>query len=161
MREEAFSQRLLAETRHEIDRADSKASILVGAAFVSATLMVGALISRDLEPRSSRGVTQLLLALTALALATTIVKFGQAIYPRTEDSSSGGADYFADHAVSGSAEELAATIREVDPFERDTRQLRVLGRIAVRKYECLKWGMRAGAAALALSAAAAATEQLL
>ena len=161
MSDNGLASRLLDETRHEIDRADSKASILVGSAFVAASLFVGSMISGDLDPRQARGATQVLLGLTAVALAVAIAKLGQVVYPRTTNPSSGGADYFADHAAAGSAEKLGVELRKLDAFDRDTRQLFVLGGIAEEKYTCLKWGIGAGAASMVLAVATAASEMAL
>ncbi|MAT05940.1 MAG: hypothetical protein CL424_12950 [Acidimicrobiaceae bacterium] len=148
--------RLLDETRHEIDRSDAKASLMLAA--VGA---VGAILATSLlDPRSSfrtSGTFVTLFAAGAVGvLALSMVLLGVAVVPRVGNPTRGESRYFAEHAQFGSVDELRAALptERADVVDRHVHQLIVLSKIVRGKYRRIRWAV--GAAGLALGMATAA-----
>jgi hypothetical protein len=152
-----FCAQLLDETRHEIDRADAKASILLAGSGVAAGALVAGMASGDLDPTHARGLVQFA-CLVALALVIVgIIFLGTAVYPRIQGAAIGRARYFMDHAQYETVRDLRTAISKeaADPEGRHVQQLLHLSKIARRKYRCTRWGeVMVGAGLLTATGAA-------
>lgn len=148
---EDLTRRLLDETREEISRADSKANILLAGASLAIALLGGAVLSGDLMIASTRGVVQLLAAVSATSAIAGLALFGLAVLPRVGAPQIGRARYFADHAQYASIDDLREAIaREAEDVERrHAEQLRDLSRIVRTKYRYTMGGEIAVGGAIA------------
>lgn len=149
---EPLAERLLAELRVEIARADSKAAVLVAALGLASGLFGGAVAESGWSPGALSAAGQVLWWGGALALALALGAFLLAVAPRCGPAWAPGAPltFFGDiHQASehGALEEaLAAT--EKDPQLRLLRALESNSRIAAVK---LRW-VRVGLVAFATGA---------
>jgi hypothetical protein len=153
---ENFAARLLDETRHEIDRADTKASILLAGASVAAGALVAGLLGGDIDPSNARAAVQLVGAIAAALIVIGVALLGAAVFPRVQRGTPGRARYFMDHAQYRSVGDLReAVVREAADAEgRHLEQLLDLSRIVRRKYRFTRWGEVLVATGLLASAAA-------
>lgn len=145
-----FCRQLLDETRHEIDRADTKASILLAAAGVVAAVFVAALVSGGLDPTRARGLVQVAGGAAAALVVAGVTLLGAAVYPRIHRATVGRARYFMDIAQYNSVAELRSAVatEQADVDGRNLQQLFDLSKIVRRKYRCTRWGELLTAAGL-------------
>lgn len=151
-----FCDRLLDETRHEIDRADAKASILLAGSGVAAGVLVAGLISGDLDARHASGAVQVACVVTLVLVLGGVGLLGAAVYPRVQRAVAGRARYFMDHAQYETVGDLRRAIGKEagDADGRHVQQLLDLSKIARRKYRCTRWGeVMVGVGLLAAAAA--------
>lgn len=151
MSSEYLADRMLDETRHEIDRADSKASILLaGTGVVVAILAQGYLSEDSLAKLSSCEAFIFLGAAAGLGLGGLF--FGMAVYPRTGNPVAGRARYFAEHIQYQTVDELDDAIAEESALgQRATHQLLTLSKIVDSKYKLIRWGQVATAVGLVMA----------
>lgn len=144
---------LLAETREEAKKADSKAGMVLAVASVSSSIILGTdSASLEWPWQWSDG-----LRIGAAALQIVgILLLGRAIWPRLDRPEPNTADYFVAIAQSKGT---ANRIQEVEHLlesthvngQRALRQLIALSDIALQKYRCLRMGMICSACGLLLS----------
>src|SRR4051794_32821728 len=148
---ESYIVRLLDECREEIKLSDSKASIIFAAVGFSTALLVDKVFKADSHLRTHGAFVVVVSSVAIVALVMSMVMLGMAVLPRVGHPEAGKARYFEEHAMfSSSAALLAVVTRDAEqPSERHAQQLLTLAHIAKRKYQCLRRGMYAVAAAMA------------
>lgn len=172
------AEMLLEETRDELIRADSKASILLSASGVVAAALLAGAMSRDWDPSDlSAGVAQAMFWIGLVIAAAGVGALALAVKPRTKHAGTRNELAYFGHVVgyrsSGWFRRSATRTRENaagkqqllddllrigdDTFERVVDQVWILSDIVDRKY---RWVHRAllsfGVAALVCTAAALA-----
>jgi hypothetical protein len=139
-----LARRLLDETREELIRADSKASLLLAAVAVVVGAVITGFVSTSVSPLDLEPSTQWLFWVGAFAVGIGTVGLGAAVWPRTGSATAGQARYYRDIvAYKGDIESLKKAVIDEsgDGFERDTSQLLSLSEIVQRKYTALRVGM--------------------
>jgi hypothetical protein len=141
-------ERLLAELRGEIARADTKASVLVAALGMTAGVFTGLLAGRDWSPARLSGPGTILWWGGAAGLALSLIALLLAVLPRYRSGSWAAGDplcYFGDiqQAVREGrlAEALADTDR--DPTAGLLASLAENSRIAASKHRWIRTGLLA------------------
>lgn len=156
MIEHDYVLRLLDETRHEIDRSDAKASLLLAAVGAVAAILGTSLLDPDSMLRTSGALATLFAGGSVGALVSSMVLLGLAVVPRVGRPVHGEARYFEEHAQFDSSDELQAALPEEadDVIARHVHQLMVLSKIVRDKYGRLRWAVLTAGLALVLVAAA-------
>lgn len=154
---DSYVQRLLAETREEIHRADAKAGLLLATAGVAGSVGVGGVVGGDLVLADSAGWVQATAALATASLVLAVVLFGMAVWPAVGSAVKGRARYFLEQAQYDDDAGLksALVVEAASEVDRDVQQLRVLARAVRRKYRFTRTGELAVAVAIGLSVASA------
>ncbi|WP_236656199.1 Pycsar system effector family protein [Streptacidiphilus jiangxiensis] len=151
----AVGVRLLAETRDEIGRADSKASILLAVLGVSASGVIGLQSSASWSPHRLAAVGQLAWWCGLLALLTALAALLLAVLPRFSRNSwrpGRPLTHFQDIVDAADAGLLAQALAETEE-KGETALLLALAessRIVARKHRCIRAGLTAFGAALTL-----------
>src|SRR4051812_28491924 len=94
---EAYTAKVLAETREELARADNKAQILLAAFGIVIGAILAGLLSGDWKPeRLDHGATELFWVGGGFSIAACAT-LGWALWPRiTHEAADGPASYFGD-----------------------------------------------------------------
>jgi hypothetical protein len=147
---------LLAETREELVKADSKASILLASVGVIIGVVLGGAVSGDWGPEKLACGAQVVWWLGVICAAIGIVAMGNAVYPRIVARAPGRITYFEDVHQHEDCDSLVRDLNtEARRGDRDAEQLLRLSNIAHRKYRSIQVGMWFFIAAAVLCAAAA------
>jgi hypothetical protein len=150
---------LLAETREDLGRADTKVSVLLSTAGIIASIVTGAIAAGHWRPTQLALWAQVIWWCGVGVASVGIVALASAIAPRIrhpEDKSA--LRYFAHAAQFESLEDLMDALKAVDDQTGSLTgsQLWLLSKILVRKYVLIRFALISfGAAALMLIAAAA------
>lgn len=137
--------RLLDSATHELDRADTKASVLFSAIGVGVGAFLAALLAQNWTPSRLPLPSEILWWLGAIAAATALVILGLSAYPRI--SSNAGADslltFFAEVAPL-QHEQLISALKDTAQrkIEARARLLSQVSRLVVRKYRFIALGVR-------------------
>jgi pycsar effector protein len=141
---EDYVRRLLDETREELTRADSKASIILAGAGVAIGAVLAGLVSGDVS-LSGRSALVIVMTWSAGVLLTLgILCLAAAVYPRTGHPQRGHARYFGEvNLYKSGSEELgrAVDLDSVDIRSRDLQQVHALSQALSRKYTLTQAGM--------------------
>jgi len=142
-----YATSLLSNARHEIERADAKASILLAASGVVAGALLAGLLAGTWTPLKMHAAGQWLWWLGAAEAALGIWCLAWVVYPR--DSKRGSefpwaVGYYGDVlAFQATSHLVAALHRSAETnIDRVADQLRQISRIANYKYRLIRWGMR-------------------
>ena len=132
-----FVEGILDETRDEINRADTKASILLGGTGVAVAALVGAMYAAKIKTDDLDAIIWAFGLMSAAAFAASIALLGAAVMPRIGKATPGRARYFMDHAQYDDINELQKAIEfELTDVElRHLHQVRDLARIVKTKYQ--------------------------
>jgi len=149
---EDFAARLLDETRAEITRADTKASILLAGAGVALAGSAGAFANSNLTLTGERGAVQVLAVAAVVLVMLGIFALGTAVFPTIGKATPGEANYFMDHKQYKTDAELRAVVERyaLDPATRHIHQVHQLSPIVYAKY----WWTRLGEVLIGLGLAA-------
>jgi len=163
MTTEQFVKSLLDETRDEINRADTKASILLAGIGVATAAGSGALAGSRFSLSGERGAVQALAGAAAVLVFLGLFLLGAAVLPRIGKAAPGRARYFMDHAQYASVSDLrdAVTQEASDAAGRHLRQLYDLSKIVRRKYRCTRFGELVVGFGIALGLAAVVAHLVL
>ncbi|MEU6679171.1 Pycsar system effector family protein [Streptomyces sp. NPDC046925] len=148
---------LLADLRTEIARADSKATVLVGALSMSTGLLGGLLASRSWTPSLLSAPAGVLWWAGVTSLAGALISLLLAVIPRYRRSrwrSGEPLTYFGDVHRAARAGQLDAALAEagLDPMRGLLPTLTETSRIAARKHLWIRIGLIAfGCASLLLT----------
>ncbi|MGI5457062.1 Pycsar system effector family protein [Streptomyces sp. CA-249302] len=139
-------ERLLADQRSEIARADSKASVLVAALGMTAGVFSGLLAGRDWTPSALSTTGTTLWWCGALALTVSLFALLLAVLPRYRSGSWAPGrplTYFGDiqQAVRHGHLESALTDTAQDPVGGLSAALAESSRIAARKHQWIRTGL--------------------
>jgi MFS family permease len=142
---EALAERLLAASRVELTRADTKASTLFAASGVVFGVILGAIFAGDWSPLELHDVWQALWWLGAAAALAGLVALGLAIFPRIRHPEEHErVRYFGDVARKESQQHLAEALKntaEERGHEHVVDQLWVVSQLALSKYELIRWAL--------------------
>ena len=138
-----YVRRLLDETREEVARADTKASIVLAGAGVVVGILLTGFVSGDVSLSGERWYVGFLVWVAGFTLISGVVLVGLAVYPRTGGAELGHGRWFAEiEQYEHDEEALAAAVQaDANDGERDLHQARILAGIVGRKYRLTKAGM--------------------
>jgi hypothetical protein len=139
-------ERLLADLRTEIARADSKASVLVAALGMTAGVFSGLLAGRDWAPSALSAPGTAVWWAGAASLALSLFALLLAVLPRYRLGTwvpGQPLSYFGDiqQAIRHGCLEAALTDTERDPTAALTTALSETSRIAARKHQWIRTGL--------------------
>lgn len=153
-----YAGQLLAETREELTRADSKAATLFAAVGVAVAVVVGAVAGSDAVILKLDTGWKVTVTLVAVLQSIGLFYLGMALRPKTTKALRGPLHYYGDvdrymdargqpdvPALRAAAADVAA-----DPAARDLEQFGVLAAVVVLKYERIKLGLYASGLAVGL-----------
>ncbi len=151
-----FAERLLDETRHEIDRADAKASILFAGAGIATGALIAGMVGGDIDPTDVRGAVQVVGTVAAVLVTVGVACLAAAVFPRLGRAEFGRARYFMDIAAYETVPDLREAVAKeaVDCEDRHLQQLHRLSRIVKAKYRLTRWGESMTGIGLMFAAAA-------
>lgn len=143
---------MLAEAASEVDRADQKASLLIGSLGIAFSIVLSGLLGGDWTVDTLSTIGVILWSAGALLAIASVIASALAVWPRLSRAPAAGAiSYWGQIREMNSAAEVELALRERglhDP-ERTFQQLLVLSAVVQRKYRCIRWSMLlAGGAAL-------------
>jgi hypothetical protein len=151
-----LTERLLAETREELARADGKAQILLASTGVIVGVVLSGAIGGDWSPGDLHACSRIVWWVGVGAAGLGVGSLGYAVYPRLLKSDDARITYFEDvlryDECSGLVRGLNA---EADRGDRDAEQLFRLGRVVHRKYSAVRVAIDSFLVAVVLCAAAA------
>lgn len=153
-----YVRQVLDETREEVSRADTKASIVLAAAGVVVGILLTGFASGDVSLQDQRWYVGVLVWIAGVTLVAGVAVLGSAVYPRTKGAEPGHARWFGEIAQFGGDEEALADAITADSAagqKRDVHQVRALAAIVRRKYMLTKVGMWLLGVGLALAGVAA------
>ncbi|MEV7195438.1 Pycsar system effector family protein [Streptomyces sp. NPDC093510] len=151
-----MAERLLADLRAEIARADSKAAVLAAALGVAAGAFSGLLARREWSPAALSPPGSSAWWSGALALAVALLAMLMAVLPRygTRNSWAPGAplSYFGDIHRAAHGGHLAQALAETErmPLASTLTALSETSRIALRKHQWMRVGLIALSASVVL-----------
>ncbi|GAA1923848.1 hypothetical protein GCM10009775_15250 [Microbacterium aoyamense] len=153
----ALAAEMLDEVATEIDRADQKASLLIGSLGIAFSIVLSATIGGDWSPLAlpAAGLTVWLVG--ALTASASVVAAALAVWPRLSKGPGPGAiTYWGQVRGMTSPAEVAQALAErgLQPPERTYQQLLVLSAVVQRKYRCIRWSMVLAGVGIVLVAAA-------
>lgn len=133
--------RLLTEAREELNRADTKAQVLLGVAGLGIGAVTGGLLAGSWSPLKLHVGLQWLWWVGAVCAIASLICMASAVYPRITKRSLGIA-YFGDVRRYGSAMEIANALRDHDNDDLLglAEQIRAVSVIVTRKYLLIQWG---------------------
>lgn len=151
-----YVRRLLDETREEVVRADTKASIVLAGAGIVVGILLTGFVTGDVSLAGERWYVGFLVWVAGFTLVGGVVLVGLAVYPRTGGADRGHGRWFAEIEQYGDDETaLAAAVQgDANDGGRDLHQARVLAGIVGRKYRLTKagmWSLGVGLAAAGLA----------
>lgn len=139
----AYGTQLLQETREELNRADTKAQVLLGIVGIGLGAVIGGLLAGSWSPfRLSNNIEWLWWAGATAALASVVV-LARAVYPRLDRRKrSDAVMYYADVLHFESAAAVSSALRRSSTLdlERIADQLHRVSQIVSRKYRLIRWG---------------------
>ncbi|GAA0408221.1 hypothetical protein GCM10009530_70700 [Microbispora corallina] len=138
-----YGTQLLTEAREELNRADTKAQVLLGVVGIGLGAVTGGLLAGSWSPFTmSNAIEWLWWAGAAMALASVVVLAG-AVYPRLDRRKGNDAVmYYADvlHLESTAAVASALMKSSTLDLERIVDQLQRVSWIVGQKYRLIRWG---------------------
>ena len=149
----ALATEMLGEVMGEIDRADSKASLLIGSLGIAFSIVLSGLLGGDWTPESLSLFGLVLWVVGVLAASASVVAAAMAVWPRLSKGPGPGAiTYWGQVRGLGSPQEVAEALaqRGLMPPERTYQQLLVLSAVVQRKYRSIRWSMLLAGAGIAL-----------
>jgi hypothetical protein len=136
---------MLSEVMSEIDRADQKASLLIGSLGIAFSIVLSGILGGDWSIESLTPVGIVLWVIGAVAASGSVVAAAMAVWPRLSKGPGAGAiTYWGQVRGLGSPAAVAEALsqRGVKPPERTYQQLLVLSAVVQRKYRCIRWSMQ-------------------
>lgn len=141
----AYGAQLLAEAREELNRADTKAQVLLGIVGLGLGATAGGLFAGDWSPFSLPNEVEWLWWLGATGSLLALVCLAGAVYPRTTRrgrNKSETVTYFGDILQFGTVEAASKALMESCTLDlaRVSDQLLQVSRIVDRKYRLIRRG---------------------
>jgi len=152
-----LTRQLLAETREELHRADSKAAMLFAIFGVVVGVVLAGIVAGDWHPDSMKTGAEVVWWSGASASIAALVLLAAAVWPRLASRHVSGRVTYFGHVVAYSTRDSLRTAieRQADhDIDRPLEQLQAVSRIVVRKYQLIRGGMvvyGAGATACAVA----------
>ena len=144
---------LLRDSREELTRADSKATVLLGTAGVGASIIAGDIVAGHWTPASLTPWAQVFWWVGACAAAAGFVSLTYALAPRLYDSGEKkNLRHFGHIAQYESPNELLEPLVSAsgDVFNARVSQLWAIAKIVTRKYALIKVALQLFAASVLL-----------
>jgi len=135
---------LLAETREELDRADRKAQILLAAAGIGVSAVLGGIAAGRWSPFVLEGASAVSWWAGAAVVLVGMLLLALAVFPRIKHSHpQGKVAYFGHVASYPTVDALEAALRDTatDLHRRTLDQLLTISGIVVRKYRLISSGL--------------------
>lgn len=143
---------MLAEAASEVDRADQKASLLIGSLGIAFSIVLSGLLGGDWTTATLSPTGVVLWSAGAVLAIASVVASALAVWPRLSGAPAAGTiTYWGQirELRTGAEVELALRERGLHDPERTFQQLLVLSAVVQRKYRYIRWSMvLAGGAAL-------------
>ncbi|MFI6899698.1 Pycsar system effector family protein [Nonomuraea sp. NPDC050394] len=132
---------LLAEAREELNRADTKAQVLLGVAGLGIGAVAGGLLAGSWSPLKLHVGLQWLWWVGAVCALGALCCLAGAVYPRITKRAL-GIGYFGDLGRYGSAAEIADALRSriSGDLTELADQIFAVSVIVIRKYLLIRWG---------------------
>jgi hypothetical protein len=163
---EDYADRLLAESREELARADGKASILFGAFGVAAGVLLGAVVGGTWSPAHfDRGIAECLWWVGIAGASLSILLLGLAVLPRIRHGEGRERLYYFGHVVQyrprtwlgfpaqgiAPTEEFFRDLRNPpDSLRRSGDQIWVISGLVQTKYRLIRLALASQAAGIGL-----------
>lgn len=152
----ALAAEMLAEVATEIDRADQKASLLIGSLGIAFSIVLSGMLGGAWSPARLGAWAAALWIVAAVAGAASVLAAALAVWPRlSKGPTPATITYWGQIRGFASPQEVAEALadRGLKPPERTYQQLLVLSSVAQRKYRNIRQSMvLAGIAGLAVVA---------
>ncbi|WP_442574000.1 Pycsar system effector family protein [Microbacterium sp. F51-2R] len=152
----ALAAEMLAEVAAEIDRADQKASLLIGSLGIAFSIVLSGMLGGAWSPARLGAWASALWIVAAVAGAASVLAAALAVWPRlSKGPTPATITYWGQIRGFGSPQDVADALAErgLAPPERTYQQLLVLSSVAQRKYRSIRQSMvLAGIAGLAVVA---------
>lgn len=135
---------MLAEAATEIDRADQKASLLIGSLGIAFSIVLSGLLSGDWTAASLSLPGVILWSAGAVLAIASVAAAALAVWPRLSRGPAVGTITYWGHVRgigSADAMRLALEKRAVHEPDRTYQQLIALSGVVQRKYRCIRWSM--------------------
>lgn len=153
----ALATQLLAETREELIRADSKAAMLFAVFGIALGVVLAGIVAGDWAPSDLAAGAEVVWWLGAASAALGLVAVGAAVWPRLKrKNATGRVTYFA-HVIGYRDREAlteALARQASDDLARPIEQLEAISGIVMVKYRLIRWALGlygAGAATCAVA----------
>ena len=140
----ALATEMLSEVMVEIDRADQKASLLIGSLGIAFTIVLSGMLGGGWSPALLGPLGVALWALGGVAGAASVVAAALAVWPRlSKGPGTGAISYWGQIRGMSSPRAVAEALYErgLHPPERTFQQLLVLSSVAQRKYRNIRQSM--------------------
>lgn len=140
----ALAAEMLAEAAAEIDRADQKASLLIGSLGIAFSIVLSGVLGGGWSPAELGPWAAGLWTIGGLAAAASVVAAAMAVWPRLSKAPGHGAiTYWGQVRGMSSPQEVgdALATRGLRQPERTYQQLLVLSAVVQRKYRSIRWSM--------------------
>ncbi|MEU1971519.1 Pycsar system effector family protein [Microbacterium sp. NPDC019599] len=135
---------MLGEVMVEIDRADQKASLLIGSLGIAFSIVLSGMLGGSWSPASLGAMGVTLWTVGGVAAAASVVTAALAVWPRLSKGPGPGAiTYWGQIRGMSSPEAVQEALAErgLLPPERTYQQLLVLSSVAQRKYRAIRQSM--------------------
>jgi hypothetical protein len=153
----ALATEMLGEVMGEIDRADSKASLLIGSLGIAFSIVLSGILGGDWSPSSLSTFGLVIWIMGTVAASASVVAAAMAVWPRLSKGPGPGAiTYWGQVRGLESPQAVAEALAErgLMPPERTYQQLLVLSSVVQRKYRTIRWSMVLAGVGIALVVAA-------
>lgn len=144
---------MLAEVAGEIDRADQKASLLIGSLGIAFSIVLSGILGGDWSIDSLSVFGAVLWIVGFIAASGSVVAAAAAVWPRlSKGPGAGTITYWGQVRGLASPAAVAEALAErgLLPPERTYQQLLVLSAVVQRKYRCIRWSMQLAGIGIAL-----------
>ncbi len=141
----ALAVQMLAEVSSEIDRADQKASLLIGSLGIAFSIVLSGILGGNWSIDSLSVIGVVLWVVGFIAASASVVAAAMAVWPRlSKGPDPGTITYWGQVRGLSSPAAVAAALahRGLLPPERTYQQLLVLSAVVQRKYRCIRWSMQ-------------------
>ncbi len=138
-----YASELLAETREEIVRADTKAAILFTAFGIAVAAVLAGLIAGDWSPNDLDRAATAVFWVGGGSAAVSFLALGYALWPRMKHKQADGpASYFLKIREYDDLDALRTALkRSAESDDRPVEQLKVVSDIAWNKFVCIRIAM--------------------
>ena len=143
-RSHALATEMLSEVMVEIDRADQKASLLIGSLGIAFSIVLSGMLGGGWSPAELGPFGVMLWTVGGTAAAASVVAAAFAVWPRLSKGPGPGAiTYWGQIRGMSSPQAVADALAErgLQPPERTYQQLLVLSAVAQRKYRNIRQSM--------------------
>lgn len=146
---EKLAEKLLAETREELERADSKAAMLLASFSLLVGVVIAGLLAGEFKPAELHCPGGPIWWVGCAAIAAALVALARAIYPTLRHGKAEGPITYFGHAAGKDATAIKAALKRQVEGERSRtiEQLTVVSAIVWRKYRFVQaalWMFGAG-----------------